>query len=784
MINIRTKMIIAFLVTVAVCLAAAFGISYAGYGLIVSGIAASAENNNERVNGVQQIRDILSSGQQLAAGMVISNNIKGKEEFQKNNENALILMDKLAQNSGEAEISELQKLKELNGQYLGIFENEIANGTRQADLQELSSLMESFKTDFAAFAEAQKQLKDVLQKQASDRLFKLGAVLEKVSEGNGQLADDAGRLNSEMENLNGRLAVLTDTPLLNADGTVNSEFSGLLNEIKAAQQGLAQNAGKLLQEAEEAGKITAGVSINEIYLGFDNPDAFDAIIQNLYSGMFTAYEALLSGKELPAGYERTVGESVKYAEDTARLFLGKDNEQWAAIKDSNSALNDKFVKICSLRDKLNKGTQVQSYDKMSGLYGQQQQSLIKLENSFRQYLAADVKRSNDLKSLLLWSLAGMTLISLIVGMLIALLLSRNIIKPIKNMTSLLGKAELGDLTVRTPVRRKDEIGALGEKLNKVLDGQQRMAEQVASTTGDIGVLRKGLSELFRSSRHSGGKALIEAKGAKKDTRAGMKTTGVDLKGISEMAASVGDFSSAADRVVMDGMKAMQTAISGEKSVEEAENVIKNVTGTVKEIADSINELDISSNKIGVITDTITEIASRTNLLALNAAIEAARAGQQGRGFTVLAEQIRKLAEGSNKAAKEIKALIADIQKKVGFAVDRIGEGVSGVDEGVARINHARENIYEITEAIKSVIESLKSAASNVKDQKISVDELLKSLEEINRTAGTAVDTSELVEQELEKHREVISRIEEMSLKLDAISGNMSNVLAGLKYSDV
>ena len=258
----------------------------------------------------------------------------------------------------------------------------------------------------------------------------------------------------------------------------------------------------------------------------------------------------------------------------------------------------------------------------------------------------------------------MALVSLLIGMLIALLLSRNIVKPIKNITSLLGRAESGDLTVRTSVGSRDEIGMLSEKVNRVLDSQQKMVEQVASTTGDIGILRKKLAELFHHSRDNAGKVHSSVKSAVEGIKADGKRPDINIKGINELAAGVGDFSAATDKVVKDGMKAIEAAITGEKSVEEAGDAIKNVTGTVREIADSINQLDASSNKIGIITNTITEIASKTNLLALNAAIEAARAGQQGKGFTVLADEIRKLAEGSNKAAGEIKALIAEIQKRI------------------------------------------------------------------------------------------------------------------------
>ena len=304
--------------------------------------------------------------------------------------------------------------------------------------------------------------------------------------------------------------------------------------------------------------------------------------------------------------------------------------------------------------------------------------LKKLETSYKSYLADDLERSRELKDNLLLTLAVIAFISLFIGMSAALWLSGNILVPIRNMTNLLDKAGKGDLTGRVRDRRRDEIGELGEKVNVVLDGQQRMIEQVKATSTNIGRLKNNLTELFSHSRENTGKVSKGFRSVMEGLMAIVKTP------VSQTAAAADDtdiLAVTAGKAVEDGMKAIEIAVNGEKSVQEAEEVIRNVTDTVKQIAASINELEDSSDKIGNITDTITEIASKTNLLALNAAIEAARAGQQGQGFTVLAEEIRKLSERSNAAAKEIRNLINEIQERIRYAVGRIGDGVAGVDEG-------------------------------------------------------------------------------------------------------
>jgi len=224
------------------------------------------------------------------------------------------------------------------------------------------------------------------------------------------------------------------------------------------------------------------------------------------------------------------------------------------------------------------------------------------------------------------------------------------------------------------------------------------------------------------------------------------------------------------------MKAIEIAVNGEKSVQEAEEVIRNVTDTVKQIAASINELEDSSDKIGNITDTITEIASKTNLLALNAAIEAARAGQQGQGFTVLAEEIRKLSERSNAAAKEIRNLINEIQARIRYAVDRIGDGVAGVDEGVGKINRARNSILEMTEMIGQIVDTLRTAADAISSRQDNTAELAGTISTIEKAASQTVASGKDLDAELELQQKTLKEMEAVTEKLDEVTEALNGLL--------
>lgn len=816
MIKIRAKLILAFIVTVLVCTVAALAVTYEGYNLVVAGIAASADGNNMRVADVRSMKDLMAAQQRLVVKSVVNLEAPDPKEFDQNGLELANLADELSRQSEDREISALKDLKNLNSQYADLFKSKIADAVKKSDTAEYERLFAEFGKQYNDLLSLELQLKKLIQQQvdvtvnaqqadfaglgtlsAEQRasLDDLASALDKVlasyraaAEDNAKLTTDNKALKAQIEGLQEELSLLKNSQAASAGGTATAQQSSQpLQEQSAAtayDKALEDTVRSYIEEAlksnTDSQTVLNRLETSALQGALTKAALIDTALDLTRDGYGKAMaEMAADGAGETGGFAAQMQGASDTLQQLGKLLTPKNAQTAADASSACGTLTKAFDALKSARDAVKNAGIAEGYSEADDLYGQQVQLLDSLEKSYKTYLANDIERSRSLKKQLMATLGGIALLSLLIGMLAALWLSRNILSPIRSMTRLLEKAGRGDLTDRVVNRRKDELGELGDKVNTVLDGQQKMLEQVKNTTGDIGTLRKALADLFAHSRENAGKVSAGIKNIMDNLVNGVKHPAAssgsadDNDGQDNLALSAG-------QAVEDGMRAIEIAASGERSVKEAEEVIRNVTDTVREIAGSIRELEDSSGRIGAITNTITEIASKTNLLALNAAIEAARAGQQGKGFTVLADEIRKLSEGSNKAAHEIKALITEIQGRIQFAVDRIGDGVSSVDEGVGKINEARDSILEITGTINNIVGTLKDTANAVRARQDNTAELIGTIDTISRAASETVASGEEIDEGLALQQKTMREMEEMTAKLDEVAGTLNGLLERFK----
>lgn len=290
----------------------------------------------------------------------------------------------------------------------------------------------------------------------------------------------------------------------------------------------------------------------------------------------------------------------------------------------------------------------------------------------------------------------------------------------------------GDLTVRVKIASKDELGIIGESFNKIADTLQSVMESVRSSAASLTTaaveLRKNAEQIATGSENVAAQATTVA------------TAG------EEMAATSNDISSNCSMAVESANQACSAATKGAEIVQLTVEGMARIAGKVQDSARTVENLGARSDQIGEIIGTIEDIADQTNLLALNAAIEAARAGEQGRGFAVVADEVRALAERTTRATREIGEMIKAIQGETKNAVIAMEEGVNEVERGTedaARSGHA---LQEILSQVSDVTQQINQIATAAEEQTATTCEISSNMQRITEvvqeTAGSSQMTAE------------------------------------------
>lgn len=358
------------------------------------------------------------------------------------------------------------------------------------------------------------------------------------------------------------------------------------------------------------------------------------------------------------------------------------------------------------------------------------------------------------------------LLSVLLGIVIGVFAARSIARPVNQLASVAQVVARGDLTKQVMVDRQDEIGQLAAAFNTMVEQLKVLISHINSNAEQVAASSEELTASAEQAAQAANQIATSitdvAASADKQLAATDETSAV----VEQMSAGIQQVAANTNQVAAQSAQVADKAKEGDKAADNAIIQMGHIEVSVNDLAKVVIKLGDKSKEIGQIVDTISGIAGQTNLLALNAAIEAARAGEQGRGFAVVADEVRKLAEQSQEAAKKIAELIGEIQGDTDRAVVAMDNGTREVKTGAEVVNAAGAAFREIVELVTRVSGQVREISAAIQQMATGSQHIVGSVKRIDElsksSTGEAQSVSAATEEQLASMEEISSASEALA----------------------
>lgn len=363
--------------------------------------------------------------------------------------------------------------------------------------------------------------------------------------------------------------------------------------------------------------------------------------------------------------------------------------------------------------------------------------------------------------------AGIGLVGLLIAAAMALYISKKIAQPVVLIAERVEKIAGGDLSgPDLKISSRDEIGVLENAFNEMKLNLRNLIQQTANSAGQLAAASEQLTatsdQAAQASSQVAGSTTEVANGAARQVQ--FVDGAIDV--VDEMAKHIERIVAKVQEVAGGTEKSASAAGDGGEAIQSAIRQMEIIEKTVKDSAEVVVKLGTRSQEIGQIVDTIAGIAGQTNLLALNAAIEAARAGEQGRGFAVVADEVRKLAEQSQEAAKQISDMILEIQTDTGQAVTAMTAGTHEVNIGtevVGKAGKAFQEIILVVDQVSVQTNEVLTSVHQLTDGGQKIGEGMQNIAQVSRAAAAETQTvSAATEEQSASMQEIASASQSLS----------------------
>lgn len=475
--------------------------------------------------------------------------------------------------------------------------------------------------------------------------------------------------------------------------------------------------------------------------------------RDLYQALTAQQEFLLvQGKgEKAAGYKQDFAENVQQAKERMEKFLTlmadypEVTGQLQGFPELFSSWLLDAKQVFALAEQGNIAGALTLHDSLKDKFSILREQ-YNLAGELDEKLADGLRVASDdmAESSQFWTL-GLLIFSVIIGLLLIYFGPKLIVDAISAVDEKVDDISRGegDLVSRLPVNSKDELGKLSRGFNRFLDQLQSLIRELL---GDVTCLEESTGGLRQIA--------VQVDHISESQRVQLASL---VTAFNEINQAVHDISRHAQQTSDQTHHAQSSATQGMELLNRNVEMNRQLSGSIQDAAKMVAQLADESEKITSVLDVIRGIAEQTNLLALNAAIEAARAGEQGRGFAVVADEVRTLASRTQRSTEDIQKMIASLKQGVQSAVQAMDRGSQQMGETLGMVDKSRDSLAEIQQLVTQVLDMNFQIASATEEQGAVMDEVNRSVSELNSLteegaalSGTVMQTgndlSELAQQ--------------------------------------
>lgn len=374
------------------------------------------------------------------------------------------------------------------------------------------------------------------------------------------------------------------------------------------------------------------------------------------------------------------------------------------------------------------------------------------------------------------------IIALILLISLSIVISRMIVKPIKQLKDLFLEAENGDFTIKGDYESKDEIGELTGSFNNMTTALQA----VFSTVQDSSQQVASASEQLSASAEQNSKASEHITVTLQELSSGAEKQVYRVEDSSRVIADITNYTKTianhTDKISKDVQHASEMSLEGNQAIQKVNEQMNSIYENVNSLSEAVKSLNDRSNEIGQITNVITGISAQTNLLALNAAIEAARAGEHGKGFAVVADEVRKLAEESTNSTEKITKLIQLIQKDTEMTIQTMEKAAEEVNSGLNVASVAGSSFQKIEQAVNGVVSQIEEISESLRKLASGTDSVNDSIQNVNEVAKESASITQNISAATEEQLASIEEISASSQSLAKLADELQVIMKQFKIN--